>query len=175
MSLLPIVMESKSDFVLNCVSYESPIIKYFYQILQKIGEIWCSLFPDADLCHLFTEHLVELKQPIRGIEILKKAIRKIQLFDSQLTSIHADLCQLCLLSKCMKPALEFLETDVTSIGSEVSLLLNGLINFIVYLPIITLSFLHIAEYSCNFFSIYSKYIQKQTVMDSPYNFCNVHK
>ncbi|KOB66300.1 COP9 complex subunit 3-like protein [Operophtera brumata] len=56
------------------------------------------------------------EQPIRGIETLKKAIRKIQLFDSQLTSIHADLCQLCLLSKCMKPAIDFLETDVTGIG-----------------------------------------------------------
>lgn len=76
-------------------------------------------FTDADLCHLLTDHLVEIKQPIRGIEILKKAIRKIQLFDSQLTSIHADLCQLCLLSKCMKPALEFLDTDVTGIGAEV--------------------------------------------------------
>ncbi|XP_004927872.1 COP9 signalosome complex subunit 3 isoform X1 [Bombyx mandarina] len=72
----------------------------------------------ADLCHLLTNHLVEIKQPIRGLEILKKAIRKIQLFDSQLTSIHADLCQLCLLSKCMKPALEFLDTDVTGIGNE---------------------------------------------------------
>ncbi|XP_026326445.1 COP9 signalosome complex subunit 3 [Hyposmocoma kahamanoa] len=72
----------------------------------------------ADLCHLLTDHLVEVKQPIRGIEILKKAIRKIQLFDSQLTSIHADLCQLCLLSKCLKPALDFLDTDVTGIGSE---------------------------------------------------------
>lgn len=72
----------------------------------------------ADLCHLLTDHLVELKQPIRGIEVLKKAIRKIQLFDSQLTSIHADICQLCLLSKCLKPALEFLDTDVTSIGTE---------------------------------------------------------
>lgn len=76
-------------------------------------------FSDADLCHLLTDHLVELKQPIRGIEVLKKAIRKIQLFDSQLTSIHADICQLCLLSKCLKPALEFLDTDVTSIGTEV--------------------------------------------------------
>ncbi|XP_011562449.2 COP9 signalosome complex subunit 3 [Plutella xylostella] len=72
----------------------------------------------ADLCHLLTDHLVEVKQPLRGIEILKKAIRKIQLFDSQLTSIHADLCQMCLLSKCIKPAIEFLDTDVTGIGSE---------------------------------------------------------
>lgn len=75
---------------------------------------------DAELCHLLTDHLVAIKQPLKGIEILKKAIRKIQLFDSQLTSIHADLCQLCLLSKCMKPALEFLDTDVTGIGAEVN-------------------------------------------------------
>ncbi|CAB3224909.1 unnamed protein product [Arctia plantaginis] len=72
----------------------------------------------TELCHQLTNYLIEIKQPIRGIEILKKAIRKIQLFDSHLTSIHADLCQLCLLSKCMKPALEFLDTDITGIGSE---------------------------------------------------------
>lgn len=56
--------------------------------------------------------------PLRGIELLRRAIRKIQLFDSQLTSIHADLCQLCLLSKCFKPALEFLDIDVTGISQE---------------------------------------------------------
>ncbi|CAK9806744.1 COP9 signalosome complex subunit 3 [Anthophora plagiata] len=72
----------------------------------------------AELCHLFTQTLVELKIPLRGIELLRRAIRKIQLFDSQLTSIHADLCQLCLLSKCFKPALEFLDIDVTGISQE---------------------------------------------------------
>lgn len=74
---------------------------------------------DAELCHSFTRWLVERKTPQRGIEILKKAIRKIQLFDSQLTSVHADLCQLSLLSKCLKPALELLDTDITSINQEV--------------------------------------------------------
>ncbi|XP_024874421.1 COP9 signalosome complex subunit 3 [Temnothorax curvispinosus] len=72
----------------------------------------------ADLCHLFTQSLVESKTPLRGIDVLRRAIRKIQLFDSQLTSIHADLCQLCLLSKCFKPALEFLDIDVTGISQE---------------------------------------------------------
>lgn len=75
-------------------------------------------FTDAELCHRLTQTLVEQQVPIRGIELLRRAIRKIQLFDSQLTSIHADLCQLCLLSKCMKPALEFLNTDVTDISQE---------------------------------------------------------
>lgn len=73
---------------------------------------------DAELCHLFTQKLVELEIPLRGIELLCRAIRKIQLFDSQLTSIHADLCQLCLLSKCFQPSLEFLDIDVTGISQE---------------------------------------------------------
>ncbi|KAK2192277.1 hypothetical protein NP493_35g03003 [Ridgeia piscesae] len=72
----------------------------------------------ADLCHRFTQNLVEKKQAIRGIKILTKAISKIQLLPSQLTSIHADLCQLCLLSKCMKPALPFLQVDITEISKE---------------------------------------------------------
>ncbi|XP_015587854.1 COP9 signalosome complex subunit 3 [Cephus cinctus] len=72
----------------------------------------------AELCHLLTQSLIDLHVPIRGIELLHRAIRKIQLFDSQLTSIHADFCQLCLLSKCFKPALEFLDTDITGISQE---------------------------------------------------------
>lgn len=72
----------------------------------------------AELCHLFTQSLMELKTPLRGIDLLRCAIRKIRLFESQLTSIHADLCLLCLVSKCFKPALEFLDVDITSISQE---------------------------------------------------------
>jgi len=50
--------------------------------------------------------------------VLQKAITKVQLHPSQLTSIHADLCQLCLLAKCLKPALEFLDIDITEISRE---------------------------------------------------------
>lgn len=119
------------DFINNCngeqVRFSPDLCKAFtffmllliFFIISFVTIDKLMYFTDADLCHLLTDHLVEIKQPIRGIEILKKAIRKIQLFDSQLTSIHADLCQLCLLSKCMKPALEFLDTDVTGIGAEV--------------------------------------------------------
>jgi COP9 signalosome complex subunit 3 len=42
-----------------------------------------------------------------------------QMKDSQLTSIHADLCQLCLLAKMPHPALEVLEIDVDDINREV--------------------------------------------------------
>ncbi|KAK4877067.1 hypothetical protein RN001_009573 [Aquatica leii] len=78
------------------------------------------LAPDmfAELCHLVTANLMETKQPMKGISLLRKAISKLQLFDSQLTSIHADLCQLCLLAKCFKPALEVLDIDITGICQE---------------------------------------------------------
>ncbi|EFA11362.1 COP9 signalosome complex subunit 3 isoform X2 [Tribolium castaneum] len=79
------------------------------------------LAPDtfAELCHSLTNYLVEQKQPMKGILLLRKAISKLRFFDSQLTSIHADLCQLCLLAKCFKPALEILDTDITGICQEI--------------------------------------------------------
>ncbi|XP_054711884.1 COP9 signalosome complex subunit 3-like isoform X1 [Uloborus diversus] len=90
------------DFILNCNGEQ---IRFAPDIF-------------AQLCHLFTKSLVERQQYMRGISLLIKAIQKIQLFNSQLTSIHADLCQLCLLGKCMKPALQFLDIDITDINRE---------------------------------------------------------
>lgn len=55
--------------------------------------------------------------PLRGIELLTVAINKIQTSPSQLTLIHADLCQLCLVAKCFKPALKFLDIDITTIAT----------------------------------------------------------
>jgi len=42
---------------------------------------------------IFTNCLSCYVQPIRGISLLVRAISKIQLAPSQLTSIHADLCK----------------------------------------------------------------------------------
>lgn len=73
----------------------------------------------ADMCRALTAHFIEQKTPMKGIPILAKAISKLQLYDSQLTSIHADICQLCLMAKCFKPALEILDIDITGICQEV--------------------------------------------------------
>uniref|UniRef100_A0A3Q4ANW7 COP9 signalosome complex subunit 3 n=1 Tax=Mola mola TaxID=94237 RepID=A0A3Q4ANW7_MOLML len=59
-----------------------------------------------------------LRKPLRGVVILKQAIDKMQMNTNQLTSVHADLCQLCLLAKCFKPALPFLELDMMDICKE---------------------------------------------------------
>lgn len=53
---------------------------------------------------------------IIGIPILIQAIAKVQPSESKLTAIHADLCLLCLSAKMFKPALPYLEVDVTSIA-----------------------------------------------------------
>lgn len=76
----------------------------------------------AELCRALIAHLIEQNTPMKGIPLLAKAISKLQLYDSQLTSIHADMCQLCLLAKCFKPALEILDVDITGICQEVSFL-----------------------------------------------------
>uniref|UniRef100_A0A1L8DTA1 COP9 signalosome complex subunit 3 n=1 Tax=Nyssomyia neivai TaxID=330878 RepID=A0A1L8DTA1_9DIPT len=72
----------------------------------------------GELCHLFTDYLVKHQIPcIQGIPILAQAIDKIRLFDTQLTAIHADLCQLSFCAKVFSPVLKFLDTDITAIAS----------------------------------------------------------
>ncbi|XP_052265746.1 COP9 signalosome complex subunit 3-like [Dreissena polymorpha] len=110
-----------------CVKYSMPNIADFETLFVQTQEFILSCNGEhvryatdsyADLCHKFTHNLVERKQPNRGIPILVMAINKIQLFPAQLTSIHADLCQLCLLSKNLKPALQFMNVDITDISKE---------------------------------------------------------
>nr|XP_054763676.1 COP9 signalosome complex subunit 3-like [Lytechinus pictus] len=72
----------------------------------------------ASLAHHLTKGLIQRNQAIRGITILHSAISRIQIHPGQLTSIHADLCQLCLKAKCMKPALPVLDSDITEISKE---------------------------------------------------------
>ena len=89
--------------------------KYF----RKISNICFLFLVVADLCHVFAVSMVERQTPARGIAPLIKAVRKIRLNETQLTSVHADLLQLCLMSKNLKPAIEFLQVDITDINSEV--------------------------------------------------------
>lgn len=74
---------------------------------------------DFDLFHHYTNLLVKRKlNTTQGIQVLTVAIEKIQLMESQLTPLHADLCQLSLCSKLFNPALRFLDVDITTIASS---------------------------------------------------------
>ncbi|XP_014228372.1 COP9 signalosome complex subunit 3 [Trichogramma pretiosum] len=71
----------------------------------------------ADLCHLITNQLIDFGIPITGIKLMMRAIKKLQSKDTHLTAVHADLCKLCLASKCLKPALKYLEKDISQIDT----------------------------------------------------------
>jgi COP9 signalosome complex subunit 3 len=74
---------------------------------------------DFDLFHHYTNLLIKRRlNTTQGIQVLTVAIEKIQLMESQLTPLHADLCQLCLCSKLFNPALHFLDIDITTIASS---------------------------------------------------------
>ncbi|KAG7267448.1 hypothetical protein CRUP_033403 [Coryphaenoides rupestris] len=95
------------------VKFSMPNIPDFETLFSQV-----QLFISTCNGEHLTNALVERKQPLRGVVILKQAIDKMQMNTNQLTSVHADLCQLCLLAKCFKPALPFLELDMMDICKE---------------------------------------------------------
>jgi len=70
------------------------------------------------MCHIITNELCKRGMALRGIRPLCNAIDKAQATPSQLTSLHADLCQLCLAAKCLKPALKYIDVEMTEIAKE---------------------------------------------------------
>ena len=72
----------------------------------------------AHICHFLTRCLLENRQPKRGIMLMMVAIEKCQRLPTELTSVHADLLQLCLAAKLFHPCLSYLETDITEINNE---------------------------------------------------------
>nr|CAB3232897.1 COP9 signalosome complex subunit 3 [Phallusia mammillata] len=111
-SLLPTAFTSAEDFE-----------QIFFQTQMFIGQC----VPDqvqyatGNLCQMFhtmVQELCKRNMAIRGIKPICMALEKIRAHPSQLTSLHAALCQLCLDSKCMKPALQYLDIEITDIAKE---------------------------------------------------------
>jgi len=100
---------------------------------------------------------VERHIPEKGIAPLAKAIRKARLNESQLTSIHPNLLQLCLIAKNVKPALEFLDIDITDISMEVSNTLEVSKFEIVYFSRTLLYFFQNGNYDAKHFLLYYYY------------------
>ncbi|TRY71112.1 hypothetical protein TCAL_02399 [Tigriopus californicus] len=80
------------------------------------------LFPHifAQLCHDYASHMIKRGKPIQGILPLTKAVSKIQLRDKMLTSVHSDICMLCLSAKIFAPARDLLNVDFTDISEDAS-------------------------------------------------------
>ncbi|XP_040567633.1 COP9 signalosome complex subunit 3 [Lepeophtheirus salmonis] len=72
----------------------------------------------ASLVRLYGEECMRRQVPITAIQVLIKAIHNSQPQETTLTSLHAELCKLCLASKCLTPALPFLDLDYQDISEE---------------------------------------------------------
>ena len=74
----------------------------------------------ANLCFILLIAIqIQRNTAIVGIPALLKAITKIQLSETSLTSVHADVCKLCLASKCFSPAVNnLLNIDYVDIAKE---------------------------------------------------------
>jgi len=95
-----------------------------YNQMQQLIENGCKIQIQqgvdkfCHVVHFLTKCLIDQHQAFRGIVLLTQAIKKVQKHPSELTSMHADLMQLCLVVKCFKPALKYLNIDITEINNE---------------------------------------------------------
>jgi COP9 signalosome complex subunit 3 len=133
---------SQLDSVLEILDMSSHSLGYLAVLMAKLGQenlenfgdvlAKCDSFVSAcnldqirfspnslsDLCHQLTNELVKRDCAIRGISIVSRAVRKLQVTPTCLTPAHSDLAKLCLVSKCFSPALQFLDVDINQISKE---------------------------------------------------------
>jgi len=72
----------------------------------------------AKVARKFTDLLVEVRQPMRGIIPLRAALAALSSEPKQLTPIHTDFVQLCLLAKCYRAALPILDEELYEVSTE---------------------------------------------------------
>jgi len=63
-------------------------------------------------------NLKEVNKTMSAIPIIRHAIGKLQEKPYQLTQLHSVLCQACLMSNNLKPALSLLEQDIYVLGTD---------------------------------------------------------
>lgn len=81
------------------------------------------------MCHNYTNEIIsDPTKCLQGIPVLMQAIENVRSVPTQLTPIHADLCQISLKAKCFNRALKYLNADITEIATaEVSVVTVPLI------------------------------------------------
>ncbi|XP_064542583.1 COP9 signalosome complex subunit 3 [Drosophila montana] len=95
------------------------IIQLMREFVQRsnVEQLRFAVCPFYETCHLFTDFVVQKNLSILGIKVLSRAIEQIRHMDTQLTPIHADLCQLSLKAKNFNLILPHLDTDITDIST----------------------------------------------------------
>ncbi|KAI8126188.1 COP9 signalosome complex subunit 3 [Lucilia cuprina] len=114
------VLIAKFNSIGNSNADVDVLFKTFKKFIEQCNTYQVGLAAHAyyELCHLFTNTMVTQPSCIHGLNVLATAINKIRTSESQLTPIHADLCQLSLKSKCFRVALKYLDVDITTISTS---------------------------------------------------------
>lgn len=102
---------------INCATLSAPVSSWSLYLVGFLVLISLSFVAVYETCHLFTDYLVQKNLSILGIKVLSRAIEQIRQMDTQLTPIHADLCQLSLKAKHFNVVLAYLDVDITDIST----------------------------------------------------------
>ncbi|KAH8302766.1 hypothetical protein KR044_010644 [Drosophila immigrans] len=113
------VMLGKLHSVASANPEPAQIIQLMRDFVQRSNadQLRFAVCPFYETCHLFTDFLVQKNLSILGIKVLSRAIEQIRQMDTQLTPIHADLCQLSLKAKHFNVVLPYLDADITDIST----------------------------------------------------------
>jgi COP9 signalosome complex subunit 3 len=77
-------------------------------------------FVVALVARKFTELCIETGQALRAIKPIRSALKKLRPSTDTLTPLHADLLQVCLLSKCYGVAQPILEEEIFDVTPEIT-------------------------------------------------------
>ncbi|CAN8256350.1 unnamed protein product [Cochlearia groenlandica] len=90
------------------------LISRFIDICDA-GQIRLASEKFISLCMRLKDRVLELKDPLRGVAPLLKAVLKVQVSTKRLTALHPDVLQLCLLAKCYKAGFSVISDDILEI------------------------------------------------------------
>ncbi|XP_050432258.1 COP9 signalosome complex subunit 3-like [Adelges cooleyi] len=104
-----------------------PAVQYHTAVAAQINDFITAVSEEelralaeqlANVMKTMLKNLGEINKPMSAIPIVKNAISKLQVHSYQLTEVHNLLCQACLMSNNLKPALSVLDQDIYVLGTE---------------------------------------------------------
>uniref|UniRef100_A0A5S6Q0Z0 COP9 signalosome complex subunit 3 n=1 Tax=Trichuris muris TaxID=70415 RepID=A0A5S6Q0Z0_TRIMR len=96
------------------------LVTWCTHFLDNFNSAAISFMPDTyfNLWHQVAEVLVDRREPAQGINCIRLAILRYVPSLEILTPIHSDLFLLCLYASNLKPALPFLESQISAVFGE---------------------------------------------------------
>ncbi|KAJ4908393.1 COP9 signalosome complex subunit 3 [Raphanus sativus] len=103
--------------VLTCGPVPNEVVLLIARFINACDAVQIRLASEkfVSLCKRFKDKVLELRDPLRGVAPLLKAVHKVQVSTKRLTALHPDCLQLCLLAKCYKAGFSVLSDDILEV------------------------------------------------------------